>query len=261
MSHAGIGLLSEAPALPASPQLRTDPLQDRAALSESRLRPAYTPAVVPITPIVDFRGLGVRVGDTLILRGVDLRVEAGDVIGIHGANGSGKTTLLRLPATLLAPTEGQGSVLGADLFGSDRFEVRPRIEMVGHQPALYPNLTLEENTAFVARITGQGAARAAELLERVGLGGAQRRRVDQCSHGMQRRAEFARVMLTEPDLLLLDEAHAGLDPQAAELVGYLMKSVAARGGAAIYVTHDAARAADLVDRAYEVGGGRLEPLP
>ncbi len=212
------------------------------------------------TPVVDFAGLGVRIGDTPILRGVDLRIGPGEIVGIHGANGSGKTTLLRIAATLLAPTEGRGTVLGADLFGADRFEVRGRIGLIGHTPALYPQLTLEENTAFVASVTGRPLESVAEVLGKVGLAGARHRRVDQCSHGMQRRAEFARVLLTEPELLLLDEAHAGLDPAAADLVSAIAKRTTARGGAVVFVTHDAARAATIVDRAFTTEDGRLVPI-
>ncbi|HSG79200.1 MAG TPA: ABC transporter ATP-binding protein [Acidimicrobiia bacterium] len=215
----------------------------------------------PAIPVVEFAGLGVRIGDTPILRGVDLRIEPGEAVGIHGANGSGKTTLLRVAATLLAPTEGRGRVLGADLFGSERFDVRGRIGLIGHTPALYPQLTLEENTAFVASITGRPDHLVTEVLAKVGLAGARHRRVDQCSHGMQRRAEFARVLLTEPDLLLLDEAHAGLDPLASDLVSALARRTTGRGGAVVFVTHDARRAATIVDRAYTTADGHLVPGP
>ncbi len=98
------------------------------------------------------------------------------------------------------------------------------------------------------------------MLAKVGLAGARHRRVDQCSHGMQRRAEFARILLLEPDLLLLDEAHAGLDPLAVDLVSVLTRRTTSRGGAVILVTHDAQRAASIVDRAYETGAGRLVEL-
>jgi len=211
-------------------------------------------------PVIELHGLGLHIGDTPILRNLNLTVEAGEVIGIHGGNGSGKTTLLRVAATLLGPTEGSGTVLGADLFGDGRFTVRSQIEMIGHAPALYPQLTLEENTAFVATVTGRSQNRVGEALDKVGLGGARHRRIDQCSHGMQRRAEFARVLLTGPDLLLLDEAHAGLDPEAADLVSVITKLTTTRGGAVILVTHDAARAAAIVDRAYETEAGHLRDL-
>lgn len=211
------------------------------------------------TPVVDLAGLGVRIGDTPILRGVDLRIGPGEAVGIHGGNGSGKTTLLRIAATLLAPTEGSGTVLGADLFGPGRFDVRGRIGLIGHTPALYPQLTLEENTAFVASVTGRSAEQVIDVLGKVGLAAARHRRVDQCSHGMQRRAEFARVLLTEPELLLLDEAHAGLDPAAADLVAAIAKRTTERGGAVVFVTHDAERAASIVDRAFTTEHGRLVP--
>lgn len=220
----------------------------------------YTPAVRSAGPVVEFIGLGVRIGDTPILRGVDLTIERGEVVGIHGGNGSGKTTLLRVAAALLAPTEGRGAVLGADLFSDERFQVRGRIGLIGHAPALYPQLTLEENTAFVASVAGRDQMLVGDVLAKVGLAGARHRRVDQCSHGMQRRAEFARILLLEPDLLLLDEAHAGLDPLAVDLVSVLTRRTTSRGGAVILVTHDAQRAASIVDRAYETGAGRLVEL-
>jgi len=208
-------------------------------------------------PVIDLRAVGVRLGDTPILRNLDLRVGAGEAIGLIGSNGSGKTTLLRLVATLLAPTEGEGTVLGVSLRSPERFAVRSRIGLIGHTPGLYPQLTLEENLAFVARLSGAPSAEVPEVLDRVGLGLARHRRAAACSHGMQRRGEFARVMLTRPDLLLLDEAHAGLDPQAADLVAYLVKGVRARGGAAVVVSHEHGRIAPLVDRFVQLQAGAI----
>ena len=208
-------------------------------------------------PVIDLRAVGVRLGDTPILRNLDLRVGTGEAVGLIGANGSGKTTLLRLVATLLAPTEGEGTVLGVSLRSPERFAVRSRIGLIGHTPGLYPQLTLEENLAFVARLSGAPSAEVPEVLDRVGLGLARHRRAAACSHGMQRRGEFARVMLTRPDLLLLDEAHAGLDPQAADLVAYLVKGVRARGGAAVVVSHEHGRIAPLVDRFVQLQAGAI----
>ena len=208
--------------------------------------------------VVELRAVGVRIGDTPILRDLTFAVAPGEAVGLIGSNGSGKTTLLRVVATLLAPTGGEGTVLGASLRGEERYRVRPRIGLIGHQPALYPQLTLEENIGFVARIRGLAAETVPGVLDRVGLGLARTRRAAACSHGMQRRAEFARVLLTEPDLLLLDEAHAGLDPQAAALVAHLVAGVRARGGAAVVVSHEHARIAPLVDRFVELRGGAVE---
>jgi ABC-type multidrug transport system ATPase subunit len=207
--------------------------------------------------VVDLRGVGVRIGDTPILRNLDLTVSSGEAIGLIGGNGSGKTTLLRVVATLLPPTEGRGSVLGADLKGEDRFDVRHRIGLIGHTPSLYPNLTLEENLSFVARMTGVPVSAVPAVLDRVGLGLARGRTAAACSHGMQRRVEFARLMMTEPDLILLDEAHAGLDPQAGDLVAHLVAGVRARGGAAVVVSHEHGRIAPLVGRFVELANGAI----
>jgi len=208
-------------------------------------------------PIVALRALGVRIGDTPILRNLTLSLGGGEVVGLIGSNGSGKTTLLRVVATLLPPSRGSGEVLGAPLDGEERFAVRHRIGLIGHQPGLYPQLTLEENIAFVARMRGIPPARVTDVLDRVGLGLARGRKAAACSHGMQRRAEFARLILTAPDLLLLDEAHAGLDPQAADLVAHLVAGVRARGGGSLVVSHEHHRIAPLVDRFVELAGGAL----
>jgi len=207
--------------------------------------------------LIDLRGIGVRLGDTPILRGLDLRVDAREVIGLVGANGSGKTTLLRVVATLLVPTSGEGDVMGVGLTDEARYDVRSRIGLIGHIPALYPNLSLEENTRFVAHLTGAAPGSVGAALDQVGLAGARHRQAIQCSHGMQRRAEFARLLITKPDLLLLDEAHAGLDRHAADLVAFLLQDVRSRGGGAMLVSHEHNRMAPLVDRVVELVNGAV----
>jgi len=207
--------------------------------------------------VVALRALGVRIGDSPILRDLDLDVVGGEAVGLIGGNGSGKTTLLRVIATLLVPSRGDGTVLGADLRDESRYEVRHRIGLIGHTPSLYPNLTLEENLAFVARMTGVATGRVGEVLDQVGLGLARGRSAAACSHGMQRRVEFARLMMTRPDLILLDEAHAGLDPQAGDLVAHLVAGVRERGGAAVVVSHEHRRIAPLVGRFVELRDGAI----
>ena len=174
---------------------------------------------------------------------------------MFGANGSGKTTLLRIIATLMRPSAGSGEVLGADLNGADRFGVRPRIGLIGHIPGLYPELTLGENLEFAARIAGIPHRRVGEVLAGVGLANAGDRSADACSHGMQRRAEFAREMMRRPDLLLLDEPHTALDKEAVDLVGHLVESIASAGGAVVVVSHDAGRVRPIVTRTAELVSG------
>ncbi len=227
--------------------------------SRSRVPAARVPScpVSDVTPLVELDGIGVRVGSTAILRHVHLRIAAGEAVGLFGPNGAGKTTLLRVVATLLRPSEGAGRVLGARLDGVERFGVRRRIGYIGHVPALFPELTLEENLVFAARVAGTDPETARRALETVGLGAAAERRADACSYGMQRRAEFAREIMLGRDLLLLDEPHSALDRDAVELVEALVARTRAAGGAALLVSHDRERVLGMADRCVTLRGGSV----
>jgi heme exporter protein A len=221
------------------------------------VRDPYNPAVTSISTVIDLDGVSVRKGGAQILRGVDLLIEAGEAVGVHGGNGAGKTTLLRVLATLLTPSGGSGTVLGADLATDARYAARPRIGYIGHIPGLYGELTLDENLALTAGIVGIDKARIGTSLEAVGLGGARDRRADRCSHGMQRRAEFARVLLTEPRILLLDEPHSALDSDAIDLVEAIVGRTLDAGGAAVLVSHDRTRVGSIVTRSVEIAAGNV----
>lgn len=191
------------------------------------------------------------------MRDIDMTVGPGESLGLFGANGAGKTTLLRVLATLLRPSAGSASVLGADLNEQERYDIRRRIGLIGHSPALYPELSLSGNLEFSARIAGAPLQAAAQALQDVGLGGAASRLAGESSHGMQRRAEFAREIMLAPDLLLLDEPHSALDPSAIELVEHIVAGVLERGGAVVLVSHDVDRVAPMVTRAAELTGGTV----
>jgi heme exporter protein A len=192
-----------------------------------------------------------------ILRDVDLKVAPGESVGLFGANGAGKTTLLRVIATLLKPSTGSARVLGFDLGSPDRFEVRPRLGLIGHSPALYPELSLLGNLEFTARVSGIPLAAAAEALAAVGMAEAADRPAGAASFGMQRRVEFAREIMLQPDLLLLDEPHSALDPRAIELVEHIVAGVLQRSGAVVLVSHDVDRVAPMVTRTAELSGGKI----
>ena len=222
-----------------------------------RGRPATTrkPDVVPAGVAAALSGADIGVAGVPVLRSVDLEIGLGEVVALVGPNGSGKSTLLRVLATLLRPTRGGGEVLGARLGSAGVARIRPSIGLVGHAPSLYPRLTLAENLRLVARLTGRHERVADRALDAVGLLPAAGRRAIQCSQGMQRRVDLARVMLVEPRLLLLDEAQSGLDESSAGLVDVLVTGVRARGGASVLVSHDLVRLAPLVDRVVEVRDG------
>ena len=217
----------------------------------------HFPAVTEGVPIAELTGVGVRFGRMPVLRGVDLSIAPGEVVGIVGPNGSGKSTLLRILATLLKPSVGDATVLGAAVPSAGILSARRRIALLGHHPGLWGELTLLENLTFVARMAGAPTDGAGQTLELVGLGGAQNRRADHSSHGMQRRVEFARVMLTQPDLLLLDEAHAGLDKAAQALVKAVVGEVRERRGGVVLVSHEPDRMLPLVNATYHLEGGTL----
>lgn len=182
------------------------------------------------------------------------------MIGLAGPNGSGKSTFLRTVATLVRPFSGSGTVLGAPLDSKDALTIRPRIGFLAHEPALYPDLTLLENLEMIARLTGRPVETARQLLDGVGLGGAAERRVADSSHGMGRRVDIARLFLTEPDLILLDEAHAGLDDAAVSLITTLVTRTVERGGAAILVSHDSVYLDSITERHWSVEAGTVEVL-
>jgi len=206
--------------------------------------------------LLTFEHVAVRLGQTPVLHGLITEVSAGDVIGLSGPNGSGKSTLLRAAATLIRPTEGKGTVLGADMATAGP-QTRSQIGMLAHEPAVYGELTLLENLEFVARITGRPVARARELLDAVGLKAAANRRANHASHGMARRTDIARLVLTEPKLVLLDEATAGLDEAAVELIATVIERTTNAGGAVILVTHDAAYLDSVTNRRWHLSDGTI----
>ena len=209
--------------------------------------------------LVELEGVGVRRPSALILRDVTLTLDAGEAVAVFGANGSGKTTLLRVLATLAPPTSGQGTVLGRTLGTTAVEEVRPHIGLVGHEHALFDTLTLGENLRLVARLVGaeDPASTADTALRAVGLGRAADRLATDCSNGMRRRTDFARLLITRPRLLLLDEAHVGLDPAAARLVELLVATTLEAGGAAVVVSHEREPAATLTTRRLALEGGTV----
>lgn len=199
-------------------------------------------------PVVRLEGVRVSFGATPVLSDIDLTLAAGEVLGVAGPNGVGKSTLLGVIATFVQPTGGRGEVLGAELGTRAVTGIRRRIGLSGHEPGLYDHLTLAENLSLIARLARLPDSAVDVALDRVGLTAAADRRADRASNGMRRRVDLAALLMTDPDLVLLDEAHAGLDAEADAIVGAIVRRTVERGGGAVMVSHDAARLADETDR-------------
>jgi heme exporter protein A len=170
---------------------------------------------------LELDGLTRRYGERTALAGVTLTLPPGGTMVVLGANGAGKTTLLRILATLLRPHEGEVRVLGSPLPG-DGWAVRGKIGLLGHEPLLYRELSPRENLRFHARLHGVDFARVEELLEAVGMRTRANEPLRTLSKGMVQRVAIARAVLHDPELLLLDEPRAGLDPAATDLVAPLI---------------------------------------
>jgi heme exporter protein A len=202
-----------------------------------------------------------RYGEREALAGVSLELAQGQTLGVLGANGAGKTTLLRLLATLLRPHEGGVQVLGASL-PDQAWAVRGRIGLLTHEPLLYRELTARENLTFHARLHGVGAQRVQEVLEAVGMTRRAEEPVRTLSRGMVQRVAVARTVLHDPELLLLDEPRANLDPAAAELVEPLIGrgTDPDRLRTRVVVSHDPRSAIAEADVVLGLRGGRMALL-
>lgn len=199
--------------------------------------------------VITVRKLVKRFGLKTVLRGVDFSVESGEFVALLGPNGAGKTTFLRILASLSRPTMGQVMIAGYSL-PHQAAAVRRRLGVVSHLPLLYGDLSAEENLRFFARMydTPSADKRIAEVLEMVDLASRRRDLVRTFSRGMQQRLAIGRAVLHDPEVMLFDEPHTGLDQDACQMLDNVLREVAARGRTVVMTSHDLARVADLASR-------------
>ncbi|MCA9176020.1 MAG: ABC transporter ATP-binding protein [Planctomycetales bacterium] len=201
-------------------------------------------------------------GERAALDGLSLTVARGEIFGLLGPNGSGKTTLFRVLSTLLPPQRGDARVLGVPLSGQT-FEVRRRIGVVFQAPSLDKKLTVAENIHHQAALYGvpksQWRERTAALLERFRLADRADERTESLSGGLRRRAELAKGIVHQPELLLLDEPSTGLDPGARADLWQCLREFR-DGGATIVLTTHLLEEAERCDRLGILDAGRLVAL-
>ena len=187
---------------------------------------------------ISCRGVTKRFGEVTALRELDLEVPRGLLLGLLGPNGAGKTTLIRILLGLTPMTDGRASLLGHPVRSK---EVLPRIGYMPQNLAVYTDLKVRQNLDLFGRLYGlpreRRAARAAEVLDLVHLEARSGSRVSELSGGMQRRVSLAAALLTDPELLLLDEPTVGVDPALrAEFWGYF-RNLSREGRTIVMTTH------------------------
>lgn len=208
--------------------------------------------------LIQIRGLHKYFGRHRVLRGIDLKIETGQILVLLGPNGAGKTTLLRILATLSRPTRGQVQVAGVDITANPE-GIRQYLGMVSHASLLYGDLSAAENLEFYARLYGlsQPQERVKQLLQQVELYHRRKDLVRTFSRGMIQRLAIARALLHNPPILLLDEPDTGLDPQAAEMMTELLRDIGGQERTIVMTTHHLERGFALADRVTLLAGGKL----
>jgi spermidine/putrescine transport system ATP-binding protein len=222
-----------------------------------------TTGAAAATPDLELRNVSKRFTDHVAVDALSFSVARGSFFSILGPSGCGKTTLLRMVAGFIAPDGGDIAIGGRSMAG-----VAPNrrpVNMVFQQLALFPMMSVGENVAFGLARRGVARAermrRAEEMLERVGLSGASRKRVDELSGGQRQRVAIARSLVLEPTLLLLDEPLGALDLKLREHMKIELKQLqAAFGTTFVYITHDQSEALVLSDHVAVMNRGRFEQL-
>ncbi|MBC2903956.1 ATP-binding cassette domain-containing protein [Streptomyces cupreus] len=209
---------------------------------------------------ITVEGAHKKYGEKKALDGLDLRVARGTVHGVLGPNGAGKTTLVRVLSTLLRPDSGRIEVAGHDVVTESR-AVRVRIGLLGQHAALDEELGGRQNLELFGRLYHLGArharVRADELLERFGLTDTGRKAVRQYSGGMRRRLDLAASLITDPEVLFLDEPTTGLDPRGRAEVWTAVRSLVGGGTTVLLATQYLEEADQLADRISVVDAGRV----
>lgn len=199
--------------------------------------------------MIQVKKLYKRFGLKTVLRGLDFEVQQGEFVALLGPNGAGKTTFLRILASLSRPALGELRIANYRL-PQQAAAVRRRLGVVSHLPLLYGDLTAEENLRFYGRMYGVAELdrRISVVLDLIGLTNRRRDLVRTFSRGMQQRLAIGRAVLHDPEVMLFDEPHTGLDQEASLMLDNVLREVAARGRTVVMTSHDLARAADLASR-------------
>jgi ABC-2 type transport system ATP-binding protein len=199
---------------------------------------AAAAAAVASDIVIDVHGLTKSFNGRAVVHDLSMQVKRGSIFGFLGPNGSGKTTTIRMLCGLLTPDQGSGSCLGYDI-RTESAKIKTRVGYMTQHFSLYDDLSVRENLEFVARIYGlpRPAAAAKDMIRRLGLEGREEQVAGKLSGGWKQRLALGACTLPEPQLLLLDEPTAGVDPKARRDFWSEIHALAARGLTVLVSTH------------------------
>lgn len=208
--------------------------------------------------MIEVQKLIKQADNKLILRGVDLSIKKGETVAILGPNGAGKSTLLKVLASLIKPTSGTVKMNGLDL-KKDHIKIKKILGYLPHSSLLYDHYSPLENLIFFGNLYGvkDVEKRAVELVKEVGLSFFLNEPVKTFSRGMIQRIAIARAIIHEPDILLLDEPHTGLDQGAISILNNVILKMKEKGTTTLMVTHDFKQAAQICDRVIILKNGKI----
>ncbi|MDR4948544.1 heme ABC exporter ATP-binding protein CcmA [Neobacillus cucumis] len=208
--------------------------------------------------MIEIKKLTKQADNKLILRGVDLSIKKGETVAILGPNGAGKSTLLKVLATLIKPTSGQVIVNDLEL-RKNQMAIKKLLGYLPHSSLLYDHYSPLENLVFFGNIYGvkDVEQKARKLVKDVGLSFFLNEPVKNFSRGMIQRIAIARAIIHDPEILLLDEPHTGLDQGAISILNNVILSMKEKGTTTLMVTHDFKQAAEICDRIIIVKNGKI----
>ena len=213
--------------------------------------------------MIDVKNLQKRFGDLVVLDGIDLKVDPGDVIVLVGPSGCGKSTFLRCLTHLEEPSGGQIFLDGKEVTDRDIDHVRSRMGMVFQHFNLFPHMTVKKNITFAPvklhKMTqAEADQKAMELLDRIGLADKADEYPNMLSGGQKQRIAIVRALAMDPEVLLFDEPTSALDPEMVGEVLELMKKLAKNGMTMVVVTHEMGFAKEVASRVIFIDKGKIQ---
>lgn len=210
--------------------------------------------------ILEIKDLKKNFGSFAALKGINLKVNRGEIIGLLGPNGAGKTTTIKIITGLLKADSGEINIFGENIISGLPTWIKEKIGVVFEESNLYYRLSAYDNLLFFARINGINKTKVEELLKEYKLFDVRKKAVKNFSKGMKKRLMICRSLLAEPEILILDEATGGLDPISAEIIRQKISKLKAEGKTVLLSTHYLEEADRLCDRVAFINQGSLIAL-